>query len=293
MDQTDATYATDATDAGRAGETTKAGESIGLSKAGETSETSEASEATKAAEPVAEYALGLGDDALVLAQRLGEWITRAPELEEDVALGNIGLDLLGHARGFLTYAGSAWGKSEDDLAYFRDESAYRCHQLFEQPGGDFAHTIARQLIASVYFDALYRRLSESSDATLAAIAAKAVKEVDYHVDHSVQWVRRLGLGTEESHERMQRGLNAVWPFVDELFRADPRINELTGIAVPPELLRESFDLTVPVAIGESGLEVPEFPAAQGGGRRGVHSEALGPMLAEMQVLARSHPGATW
>jgi ring-1,2-phenylacetyl-CoA epoxidase subunit PaaC len=247
----------------------------------------------RASEPVARYALGLADDALVLAQRLGEWITRAPELEEDVALGNIGLDLLGHARSLLTYAGSAWGKSEDDLAYFRDESEFRCHQLVEQPRGDFAHTIARQLIASVYFDALYRRLAGSADPTLAAIAAKAAKEVDYHVDHSVQWVRRLGLGTAESHARMQQGLIAMWPFVDELFRPDAHAASLEGIAVRPEELRETFDHTVPAVIHESGLDVPDVPFAAGGGRLGIHSESLGPLLAEMQVLARAHPGASW
>ncbi|MGN6127477.1 MAG: 1,2-phenylacetyl-CoA epoxidase subunit PaaC [Humibacter sp.] len=242
---------------------------------------------------VARYALGLGDDALILAQRLGEWIAHAPELEEDVALGNIGLDLLGHARSFLTYAGSAWGETEDDLAYFRDESGFRNHQLFERPNGDFAHTIARQLIASVYCDALYRRLQGSEDATLAAIAAKAAKEVDYHVDHSVQWVRRLGLGTEVSHQRMQAGIDAMWPFVDELFRADASADALGGVAVPPETLRDTFDRTVPEVIRESGLEVPEVQPARGGGRDGVHTEAFGHLLAEMQVLARQHPGVTW
>jgi ring-1,2-phenylacetyl-CoA epoxidase subunit PaaC len=246
-----------------------------------------------APEAVAQYALGLGDDSLVLAHRLGEWIANAPELEEDVALGNIGLDLLGHARSLLTYAGTAWGKSEDDLAYFRGESAFRSRQLFEQPNGDFAVTIARQLIASVYFGELYRALSLSADPTLAAIAAKAVKEVDYHVDHSEQWLRRLGLGTELSHERMQRGLETMWPFVDELFRPDPFAAELDGIAVDPEPLRAAFDALVPRLIVDAGLTVPTSPAAQGGGRIGRHSEALGPMLAEMQVLARSHPGATW
>ena len=246
-----------------------------------------------APEAVAQYALGLGDDALVLAHRLGEWITNAPELEEDVALGNIGLDLLGHARSLLTYAGTAWGKSEDDLAYFRDESEFRSRQLFEQPNGDFAVTIARQLIASVYFAELYRELSGSQDATLAAISAKAAKEVDYHVDHSVQWVRRLGLGTEVSHERMQSGLELIWPFVDELFRPDPYAASLEGIAVDPEPMRASFDEKVPRIIVEAGLTVPSRAPAQGGGRTGIHSEALGPMLAEMQVLARAHEGATW
>jgi ring-1,2-phenylacetyl-CoA epoxidase subunit PaaC len=251
-----------------------------------------------APELVAQYALGLGDDALVLAHRLGEWIANAPELEEDVALGNIGLDLLGHARSLLTYAGTAWDRSEDDLAYFRDEPEFRCHQLFERPNGDFAATIARQLIASVYFAELYRALSGSTDATLAAIAVKALKEVDYHVDHSVQWVRRLGLGTEYSRERMQAGLISMWPFIDELFREDRAASELeavglAGVAVDPRALRAGFDAVVPVIVLDVGLEVPAVSPSRGGGRSGIHSEAFGPMLAEMQVLARAHPGAQW
>jgi ring-1,2-phenylacetyl-CoA epoxidase subunit PaaC len=246
-----------------------------------------------APDDVARYAVGLGDDALVLAHHLGEWIANAPELEEDVALGNIGLDQLGHARSFLTYAGSAWGKSEDDLAYFRGEAEFRNRQLFEQPNGDFAQTIARQLIASVYFDALYRALSASADPTIAAIATKAAKEVDYHLDHSVQWLARLGLGTAESHERMQRGLDTMWAFVGELFSEDPLAAGLDGIAVDPRQLRPAFDALVPRLVTESGLTVPQTPMARGGGRLGQHTESLGPMLAEMQVLARAHPGASW
>lgn len=246
-----------------------------------------------APEAVATYALGLGDDALILAQRLGEWIANAPELEEDIALGNIGLDLLGHARSLLTYAGSAWGKTEDDLAYFRDEPEFRNRQLFERPNGDFAHTIARQLIASVYFDALYRALSASADPTLSAIAAKATKEVDYHLDHSVQWLNRLGLGTPLSREHMQRGLDTMWAFVGELFDPDPAAEELEGIAVDPASLRAEFDRVVPALIASAGLTVPSTAFARGGGRLGTHSESLGPLLAELQVLARAHPGATW
>jgi ring-1,2-phenylacetyl-CoA epoxidase subunit PaaC len=244
-------------------------------------------------DPVARYALGLGDDALILSQRLGEWIANAPELEEDVALANIALDLLGHARSLLSYAGSAWGRTEDDLAYFRDEPEFRCRQLFEQPIGDFGQTIARQLLASVTFLGTYRQLTLSADPTLAAIAGKAVKEVDYHLDHSVQWLLRLGLGTDESHRRMQAGLDAMWPFVDELFRPEPDADELRGIAADPSVLRDEFDALVPALIRDAGLEVPVGPAARGGGRQGVHSEAFGPLLAELQVLARAHPGAQW
>lgn len=244
---------------------------------------------------VATYALGLGDDALLMAQRLGEWIAHAPELEEDVALGNIGLDQLGHARSFLTYAGSAFGKSEDELAYFRDEPEFLNRQLFEQPNGDFAQTIAKQLIASVYFAALYRGLAASADAMIAAIAAKALKEVDYHLDHCVQWVTRLGLGTAESNRRMQRGLDAMWAFADELFRSDALTDALVAraIAVDPATLRPAFDARVPPLILASGLAVPVTGAARGGGRDGFHTESFGPLLAEMQVLARANPGASW
>ncbi|MEE2524687.1 1,2-phenylacetyl-CoA epoxidase subunit PaaC [Pseudarthrobacter sp. J75] len=246
-------------------------------------------------EDVAEYALRLGDDALILAQRLGHWISRGPELEEDVALGNIALDQLGHARSFLTYAGGAWGKSEDDLAYFRGEDEFRSAYLFEQPNGDFAATIARQFIVSHYQFELYLKLAQSTDATLAAIAAKAVKEVDYHRDHSTQWVLRLAGGTEESRRRMIHGLKVMWPYVGELFQDDALTTRLaeSGAAVEPSSLRPDFDRLVGAVLAEAELDVPDVPAAPGGGRRGMHSEYLGYILAEMQVLARQFPGASW
>lgn len=249
----------------------------------------------KPAEDAAEFAVRLGDDALILAQRLGHWISRAPELEEDVALGNIALDQLGHARSFLSYAGGAWGKSEDDLAYFRREPEFRSAHLFEQPNGDFAVTIARQFVVSYYQFELYRRLTESTDSTLSAIAAKAVKEVDYHRDHSAQWVLRLALGTEESRRRIQHAFKLIWPYVDELFQDDELTTRLaeTGVAVEPSSLRGDFDRLTGEVLTEAELEVPQIPAAPGGGRRGRHSEHLGYILAEMQVLAREHPGAKW
>lgn len=247
----------------------------------------------RATDDVARYALGLGDDALVLAQRLGSWIAAAPELEEDVALGNIALDTLGHARGLLTYAGSAWDQTEDDLAYFRDEADFRCRQIFERPNGDFACTIARQLIVSAYFTVLYRGLAGSADPTLAAIAAKAVKEVDYHLDHATLWTVRLALGTEESRRRTTAGLEEIWPFVDELFADDPAADAVPDAAVPPAGLREPFDALLLPVLDQAELSVPAVAAVRGGGRTGVHSEALGPLLAEMQVLARRHPGAVW
>ncbi len=251
-------------------------------------------------EDVAEYALRLGDDALILAQRLGHWISRAPELEEDVALGNIALDQLGHARSFLSYAGAALGgegavKSEDDLAYFRREPEFRSAHLFEQPNGDFAVTIARQFVVSYYQYELYRRLTDSTDATLAAISAKAVKEVDYHRDHSAQWILRLAGGTDESRWRITHGLKLIWPYVAELFEDDELTDRLaeTGAAVEPSSLRADFDRLTGEILAEADLEVPEVPAAPGGGRHGNHSEHLGFILAEMQVLARQYPGASW
>jgi ring-1,2-phenylacetyl-CoA epoxidase subunit PaaC len=242
---------------------------------------------------VAEYALWLGDDALILAQQLGAWVARAPEIEEDVALANIALDLLGHARSLLRYAGTFDGRSEDDLAYWRDEPQFRCAWLFAQPNGDFAQTIARALAASVYHFELYSALQESSDPTLAAIAAKAVKEVEYHRDHAVQWTLRLAGGTDESRRRMIRAVRDVWPYVDELFGDEPLIDRLDGVAVRPSTLRYGFDAVVTAVFAEADLEVPEAAVSSGGGRRGVHFPGLGFLLAEMQVLARQHEGATW
>ena len=244
-------------------------------------------------EDVANYTVRLGDDSLILAQRLGWWISRAPELEEDVALGNIALDLLGHARSFLTYAGAAWGKTEDDLAYFRGEAEFRSAHLVEQPNGDFARTIARQLVVSTFQYLLYSRLIDSSDATLAAISAKAMKEVDYHQDHSYQWTLRLAKGTDESRRRMLNGLQLTWPYVAELFDDDELIERLEGIAVRPSSLRVEFDRRIAGVLSEAELAVPDVPRALGGGRAGLHSEYLGHILAEMQVLAREHPGAAW
>ncbi|MBE1514520.1 1,2-phenylacetyl-CoA epoxidase subunit PaaC [Nesterenkonia halotolerans] len=244
-------------------------------------------------EATARYALILGDDALMLSQRLGAWVSRAPELEEDVALANIALDLLGHARFLLTYAGTAWGKSEDDLAYFREEEEFRSCRLVEQENGDFGKTIARQLIFSFYQHELYSRLVDSTDATLAAIAAKALKEVDYHQDHAAQWVLRLGLGTEESSRRMQSGLDSVWSYVEELFTDVEPIAELGDVAVLPSALRESTLNRLHQVIEDAGLGVPDMSGAHGADRSGRHSEQRGFILAEMQVLARRHPGATW
>jgi ring-1,2-phenylacetyl-CoA epoxidase subunit PaaC len=243
------------------------------------------------------YVLGLADDALVSAQRMGEWIATSPQIEEDVALGNIALDLLGQARSLLTYAGSLGDpvRTEDELAYLRDADDFRNVHLVERERGDFGVAMARLLILSTYLCELYDRLQDSTDETLAAVAAKAVKEVDYHRDHATMWVLRLGDGTDESHRRMQAGLDAEWPFVAELFDGayvDERL-VADGVAIDPATLREAFDQRLETVLHQATLDVPDVAPAPGGGRTGTHTEALAPLLAELQGLAREHPGATW
>ncbi|MEU0577431.1 1,2-phenylacetyl-CoA epoxidase subunit PaaC [Streptomyces griseoincarnatus] len=231
-------------------------------------------------------ALALGDDALVLSHRLGEWAGHAPVLEEEVALANIALDLLGQARVLLSMAGD-----EDELAFLREERAFRNLQLVEQPGGDFAHTIARQLYFSVYQHLLYDRLA-SGDGPFAPLAGKAVKEAAYHRDHAEQWTLRLGDGTDESHARMQRAVDALWRFTGEMFQP---VEGIDGIDWPG--LESAWREAVEGVLGRSTLTVPEGPRSgawrAGAGRQGLHTEPFGRMLAEMQHLHRSHPGATW
>ncbi|MVO88956.1 phenylacetate-CoA oxygenase subunit PaaC [Streptomyces sp. p1417] len=243
------------------------------------------SAATSAPASSTAAALPLGDDALVLSHRLGEWAGHAPVLEEEVALANIALDLLGQARVLLSLVGD-----EDELAYLREERAFRNVQLVEQPNGDFAHTIARQLYFSTYQHLMYGQLA-ASDSPLAPLAAKAVKEVAYHQDHAEQWTLRLGDGTAESHERMQRGLDALWRFTGELFEP------VAGLDLDREALRERWTAMVTAVIGKATLTVPEGPQSgawtAGAGREGLHTEPFGRMLAEMQHLHRSHPGASW
>ncbi|MBJ6644994.1 1,2-phenylacetyl-CoA epoxidase subunit PaaC [Streptomyces griseoincarnatus] len=231
-------------------------------------------------------ALALGDDALVLSHRLGEWAGHAPVLEEEVALANIALDLLGQARVLLSMAGD-----EDELAFLREERAFRNLQLVEQPGGDFAHTIARQLYFSVYQHLLYDRLA-SGDGPFAPLAGKAVKEAAYHRDHAEQWTLRLGDGTDESHARMQRAVDALWRFTGEMFQP---VEGIDGIDWPG--LESAWREAVEDVLGRATLTVPDGPRSgawrAGAGRQGLHTEPFGRMLAEMQHLHRSHPGATW
>ncbi|MDF1602718.1 1,2-phenylacetyl-CoA epoxidase subunit PaaC [Nocardioides sp. YIM 152315] len=236
-----------------------------------------------------DYVLALADDALVSAQRMSWWISRAPELEEDVALANIGLDQLGQARALLTYAGAleGAGRTEDDLAYLRDDREFRNVWLVERPQPDFGVTIARLLMLATWQSELYAALVSSSDATLAGIAGKAVKEVAYHVDHARLWTLRLGDGTEVSHARMQAALESEWPHLEELFAP------VDGAVVDPRSLRDRVMGRIEEVVVEATLSVPQVAPAIGGGRRGLHTEHLGHLLAEMQHLHRSHPGATW
>ncbi|HEY0691783.1 MAG TPA: 1,2-phenylacetyl-CoA epoxidase subunit PaaC [Kribbella sp.] len=240
------------------------------------------------------YALRLGDDALIAAQRTAEWIAAAPQLEEDVALGNIGLDQLGQARSLLAYAGEVEGagRGEDDLAYFRDERDFLNLQLCELPSGDFATTIARLLYFATYQHLLYDELRVSADETLAGVAGKAVKEVAYHVDHATQWVLRLGDGTEESHRRMQAGLDHIWPYTAEMFATDDLVQRL-AVAVDPASLAAEWERRVLEVIDASTCTRPESSYQHEGGRDGRHTEHLGYLLAELQHVARSHPGASW
>ncbi|MFF2538259.1 1,2-phenylacetyl-CoA epoxidase subunit PaaC [Streptomyces cyaneofuscatus] len=235
-------------------------------------------------------ALALGDDALVLSHRLGEWAGHAPVLEEEVALANIALDLLGQARVLLSLVGD-----EDELAYLREERAFRNLQLVEQPNGDFAHTIARQLYFSVYQHLLYERLA-AGGGEFADLAAKAVKEVAYHRDHAEQWTLRLGDGTAESHERMQAGLEALWRFTGEMFQPVEGL-DAAGSGVDPEELESAWLAAVTSTVERATLTLPAGPRtgawAAGAGRQGLHTESFGRMLAEMQHLHRSHPGASW
>ena len=250
---------------------------------------------------VAAYALRLGDDALVLGQRLSQWAHRSPQLEEDVALLNLALDLLGQARTLLTYAGQRQGpvdgrvRTEDDLAFLRDEPDFTCALLVETDNGDFGRTMARQLLVSAYSLPLWQALTESGDEVLAGVAGKAVKEAAYHLDHARSWVVRLGDGTEESHRRVQTGLEEVWPYSFELFERDPLVERLVdrGIAADPDRVRPQWEAHVGDALSEATLEVPSTTWRPTGGRSGRHLTGFGYLLAEMQHLHRSHPGASW
>ncbi|MFF2655482.1 1,2-phenylacetyl-CoA epoxidase subunit PaaC [Streptomyces sp. NPDC058045] len=233
----------------------------------------------------------LGDDALISAQRLAEWVTRAPELEEEVALANIGLDLLGQARLLYARAGQAdgTGRDEDAFAYTRDPDAFRNIRLAELPCGDFAFSIVRLLVTAAWRLALFTRLTTAADPVLAAIAAKGAKELAYHRQYAADWAVRLGDGTEESRRRITRALGETAPWTGELLTDDLA----APFGVEPEAVAgETLDVLRQVAEA-AGLDLPEAAAHPGSGRRGEHTEHLAPLLAELQSVARAHPQGAW
>jgi ring-1,2-phenylacetyl-CoA epoxidase subunit PaaC len=242
--------------------------------------------------------LRLGDDSLVLSQRLGEWCGHAPILEEDIALTNIALDLLGQTQSYLTLAGSLLEnpQTDDELAFHRDSSQFQNLLLLEQPNGDFGDTIARQFLFDVYSLLKVQHLeAQSVNTDIAAVAAKAVKEIRYHVDHSSKWVIRLGDGTPRSHDRIQKSINALWKFTDEMFISDESDNAGTKAGLLPDSssMKTEWLSRIKSTLNEAGLTIPENVNMKSGGRKGQHSEHLSIMLEEMQVLPRLHPGANW
>lgn len=248
---------------------------------------------------LATYCLMLGDDALILSHRLQEWMTHAPELEEETAIGNIALDLLGQARMLLARAGRAdgTGRDEDRLAFWRDEREFLNVRLVERPDADFAEMLARLLVFATWRLAQFDALRSSKDPVLAAISAKGVKELTYHRDYAARWVVRLGDGTPESHRRMQGALEAIWPLVDELFHSHPVESVLPGVAAPTAALRDEFDIVLDTVLATATLQRPSARALAGVrgqyGRDGLHTEAFGYILAELQSVARADPDAKW
>jgi ring-1,2-phenylacetyl-CoA epoxidase subunit PaaC len=246
---------------------------------------------------LAAYAMRLGDDGLILGQRLGEWCGHAPSLEIDLALANFGLDLIGQAQHFLAYAGELQGEGRDadKLAFHRDVLDFTNCLIVEQPNGDFGQTIARQFLFSAWQELLFDALSSSADETLAAVAKKAVKEVAYHARFSGEWVVRLGDGTDESRARMIAGLDWMWRFADELFEMDELDLRLLacGVAVDKAALREAWDARIDAVLAEATLDRPAPRRATVGGRLGRHSEHLGHLLSEMQFLQRAYPDQVW
>jgi ring-1,2-phenylacetyl-CoA epoxidase subunit PaaC len=248
-------------------------------------------------DPLFEYLLRLGDNSLILGHRLSEWSGHAPVLEEELALGNIALDLIGQTQLWLSLAGEVEGKGRDadKLAFLRDAGGYRNVLLVEQPNGDFARTMTRQFFFDTWHYLLLQGLTQSTDTRIADIAGKSLKEVAYHAERSRDWVVRLGDGTEESHRRMQRAIDDLWVYTGELFEMDEIDRTLLtqGLAVDLAALRQPWSEHVGRTLEEATLEQPKQGWAQRGGKRGVHSEHLGYLLAEMQFLQRAYPNATW
>lgn len=248
-------------------------------------------------EALFKYVLRLGDNALIQGHRLSEWCSKGPILEEDLALTNIALDNIGLAQAFLKYAAEleGLGKTEDDLAYKRAERQFYNNQITELPIGDFAFTIAKQLLISSFEFHLFTALSQSTDETIAGIAAKGLKEVRYHFVHSRDWCYRLGEGTELSHEKLQHAVDELWMYTGEFFEMGEEDNLLIseGIAINLEDLRSKWKATVSSVLKEATIDVPADGFMQTGSRNGIHTEHLGHLLAEMQYLQRAYPDAKW
>jgi ring-1,2-phenylacetyl-CoA epoxidase subunit PaaC len=247
--------------------------------------------------PLVLYILRRADDALILGHRLSEWCGHAPMLEEDMALSNIALDLIGQARALYAYAAEAEGSGndEDKLAYLRDVRQYRNLLLVERPNGDFAQTMVRQLFYSAFADLYWRGMMDSTDPTLAAIAARSEKESAYHLRHTSEWIIRLGDGTDESHTRAQSAIDDLWAFTGEMFSVDDGERGLivSGVAIDPLALKPKWFATVSDVVREATLTLPGNNWMQQGGRDGRHSEHLGHLLSELQYMQRSFPGASW
>jgi len=248
-------------------------------------------------DPKVQYLLRIGDSALILAQRLGEWAGHAPVLEEDLALSNIALDLLGQARGVLTRAGEleGAGHDEDQLAFLREERDFRNVTLVELPRGDFAMTVVRNTMMATFFKLLWGRLAHSSDPEVAAIAAKAIKEARYHQQHSADWLVRLALGTDESKRRVTRALEDLWRFGAELFASDAIDEAAAEAGLGPRWgdLKDEWFAEMGAILGEAQLAVPASVPFLSTGKHGRHSEHMGYILAEMQYLQRAYPGGVW
>lgn len=243
------------------------------------------------------YTLRLADNPLILGHRLGEWCSKAPILEEDLAITNMALDMIGRAEAILRYAAEieADGRTEDDLAYKRAERKYYNHLLIEQPNGDFAYTIARQLFNSTFEFYYYSELMNSKDETLAAIAAKSIKEIKYHLKHASDWTRRLGDGTEESNRRMQNAIDELWMYTGELFENDELDENLIALGIAPDAsaIKGKWKTAIMDLLAEARLKVPTDAYMQSGSRQGIHTEHLGYILADMQYLQRAYPDAKW
>jgi ring-1,2-phenylacetyl-CoA epoxidase subunit PaaC len=262
-----------------------------------TSATAKAQTGAASTQIVRRYALHLGDTSLILAQRLGEWVGHAPALEEDLALANVALDLMGQARYLLTYAGEleGSGRTEDDLAFLRDPQDFLNLNLVEQPNVDFGHTIVRQFLIDAWHMELFERLEQSQDVRLAELAAKAIKETRYHLRFSASWVVRLGDGTEESHARVQAALDALWRFTHELFvpTTDEQSAIAAGIAPDSATMQAAWTARVDQVLKEATLTKPANVQYAWHGKRGQHGEHLSRLLAEMQYMQRTYPGAQW